>query len=179
MNFDWRKTIQAVAPTIASALGGPLAGQAVAAIGTALLGKTDATEDEIARAVLSATPEQLLELKKEDHDFALKLKELDVDLERVNQEDRASARKRQVDAGDHTPQILAYVYSTGFFALLLFQGWMAWESKEIPGSIQRTLDTSTGVLFAMILASKDFFLGSSAGSRIKDKLVNLRTGDGQ
>ena len=46
----WKEIIGTVAPTLATALGGPLAGVATQAISAALLGKADGSEDEIAAA---------------------------------------------------------------------------------------------------------------------------------
>ncbi len=171
MSWDWKETVRSVAPTIARALGGPLAGQAVAALGNALLGKPDATEDEVAAAVKAATPEQLLALKQEDHRFAEQMRKLDIDLEKIHAGDRDSARRRQAATGDKTPQVLAYLYTAGFFVLLAFLAWAAARGLEIPATIQRTLDTTLGVMFAMMLASKDYFFGSSSGSRRKDELI--------
>ncbi len=48
-----------VAPTIASALGGPLAGLAVKTLSSALLGTEQGSEQEVAAALSSATPDQL------------------------------------------------------------------------------------------------------------------------
>jgi len=73
--------VRTVAPSIASAVGGPLAGMATRAISDALLGKPDGTEQELAEAAAKATPEQLLALKQAEQDFAIKMRELDIDLE--------------------------------------------------------------------------------------------------
>ncbi len=54
--------VRTVAPSLASAVGGPLAGMAVRTISDALLGKPDGTEAELAEAAAKATPEQLLQL---------------------------------------------------------------------------------------------------------------------
>lgn len=58
--MDFLKTfgplIGQVAPSLATALGGPLAGMAVKALSTALFGHQDASEDEIAAAMATATP---------------------------------------------------------------------------------------------------------------------------
>ena len=60
MKFDSiKQIIGAVAPTMATALGGPLAGTAATAIANALGCKTD--EKSIGRALQQATPEQLTE----------------------------------------------------------------------------------------------------------------------
>src|SRR4051794_24989640 len=85
----------AVAPTIATAFGGPLAGQAVrwveGALGLPQLGDKEAA----AAAIANATPDQILALKKADQDFAVHLKALDIDLERIAAGDRDSARRMQ------------------------------------------------------------------------------------
>jgi hypothetical protein len=73
--------VRTVAPSIASAVGGPLAGMATRAISEALLGKPDGTEAELTEAAAKATPEQLLALKTAEQDFAVKMRELDIDLE--------------------------------------------------------------------------------------------------
>jgi hypothetical protein len=48
--------VRTVAPSIASAVGGPLAGMATPAISEALLGKPDGTEAELTEAAAKATP---------------------------------------------------------------------------------------------------------------------------
>ena len=88
--------VKTVAPSIATAVGGPLAGMATKMISEALLGKPDGTEDELLQAAKNATPEQLLALKKAEQDFAIKMRELDIDLERISNEDRNSARNREI-----------------------------------------------------------------------------------
>ena len=51
--------ITEIAPTIATALGGPLAGGATKLLSQALTGKEDATEKEMQQALSVATIEQL------------------------------------------------------------------------------------------------------------------------
>lgn len=48
MDFDWKATIGAVAPGIATAFGRPLASAAVNVIANKVLGKTDASERDVA-----------------------------------------------------------------------------------------------------------------------------------
>lgn len=168
---DWKSILGAVAPTIATSLGGPFAGMAVKALSSTLLGREDGSEAEVAAAIATASPDQLAAIKKVDADFAVRMKELDVDLERIAAGDRDSARKRQMATGDRTPQRLAYLYAAAFFAVLGFQCWMAYESKEIPTMIGKTLDMLLGVLTAMVLGSKEYFFGSSSSSAKKTEIM--------
>ena len=119
MAFDWKGLVRTVAPTIATALGGPVAGAATQAVSSALLGKPDGTEDEIMLAAAAAGPEVLQKLKEADNTFRIRMKELDIDLEKVAAGDRDSARGREIKAGDSwTPRLLAAVVIVA--AALLF-----------------------------------------------------------
>ena len=99
--------VGSVAPTIATALGGPVAGMAVKALSNALLGHADGTEDEINAALANPTADQLAALKKIDADFKVQMKSLDIDLERIAASDRDSARNYAIMTHDLTPRVLA------------------------------------------------------------------------
>lgn len=70
-----------------------------------------------------------------------------------------------------TARALAYIYTLIFFCVIAAQFAFAWREIEINEGIQRMLDITLGVLFAMVLASKDYFLGSSMGSARKTELI--------
>ena len=95
----------AVAPTLGSALGGPMGGMAGKMIADALGVEND--DKSISQAIANATPEQLAEIKRIESTFKVQMKELDIDLERIHSQDRDSARRRQAEMGDHIPSILA------------------------------------------------------------------------
>jgi hypothetical protein len=63
----------AVAPTLATALGGPLGGMAMKMVADKL-GLPDASPEALDAAVASATPEQLAEIKKVEADFKVQMK---------------------------------------------------------------------------------------------------------
>ena len=110
-----------VAPSLATALGGPLAGVAVKTLSSALFGHEDGTEEQISEAMASATPDQLAAIKKIDADFKVQMKSLDIDLERIAAGDRDSARQMQRETRDWLPKALAVFIVFGFFGILL---WM-------------------------------------------------------
>ena len=59
---DAKNTLGAVAPMLASAVGGPLAGAATTAIVNALGLAPDTTQEQAATAVVGATADQLIAL---------------------------------------------------------------------------------------------------------------------
>lgn len=121
-------------------------------------------------------PEKLVEYEQ----FKEKVK---VELAQISQVDRASARLREqamagVGMRDKVPPRLAYLTFAGFFTVLAAQGYMAFQGIHIVPEIQRTLDISLGVLFAMVLAVKDYYFGSSSGG---DQIIQLvaKNGNGK
>lgn len=176
--FDWKKAITTIAPALGAALPlppplGPLAAKFIA---EKVLGKADATEDDMVTALASGDPKTMLALKEADQAFALHMKELGIKEEQLHAEDRASARTREIATGDRTPQRLAYAILGGFFLVLVGQFWLAIQEFEINSAAQRTIDITTGVLFALVLAVKDYIYGSSAGSDRKTDLLHQANG---
>jgi len=159
--------VRTVAPSIASAVGGPLAGMATRAISEALLGKPDGSEQELTEAAARATPEQLLALKQAEQDFAVKMRELDIDLERIANEDRSSARNREVVTRDWTPRVLAGLVTGGYFGVLFYMlrnGLPQHGGSEAMLVMLGTLGTAWGGIMA-------YYFGSSAGSKAKDEAM--------
>lgn len=167
--IDWKKIVGSVAPVLATALGGPLAGVATKAVAAAVLGKPEAKESDIAAALAGATPEQLAALKKADQDFAVRMRELDIDLDRLAADDRDSARRREVDARDSwTPRLLALLVTAGFFSVL---GWMLVHGKPVDGGDALLIMLgSLGTAWASVVA---YYFGSSAGSQRKTDLLGV------
>jgi len=118
MNDSVKKLLSAIAPTVGTALGGPFGGMVAGKLSEALTGTPNATPDELEQVMRTATPEQLHAIKKVETDLKVQLKELDVDLERVHQQDRDSARNRQIALKDKTPTILALSTLLGFFGYI-------------------------------------------------------------
>ena len=115
MNFGALKgVISAVAPTLGTALAGPLGGTAAQAISAVLGCKTDAKA--ISTAMQNATPEQLAEIKKAELDFQAQMKQMDVDIFALETADVQDARKAH--KGDWTPRVFGLLALIGFLAYI-------------------------------------------------------------
>lgn len=158
--------LQTVAPTIATALGGPLAGVAVKTLSSALLGHEDGTEEDVHSALQNASPEQLAAVKKIDADFKIRMKELDIDLERISAADRDSARKMQTSTNDWVPRMLAFLITIGFFGILT---WMLLHGMPQTGT--EALLMMLGALGTAWTGVINFYYGSSAGSKEKNAIL--------
>jgi hypothetical protein len=156
-----------LAPTIATAIGGPVAGMAVKALAGALGLSQDASSDDVQTALMNATPEQLAAVKKIDADFKVQMKELDIDLERIAAGDRDSARNMQMQTNDWIPRAMAIMVTFGFFGILT---WLL--TKGVPPTGSETLIYMLGALGTAWTGIVQFYFGSSAGSKAKtDALV--------
>ncbi|CAB4131083.1 hypothetical protein UFOVP122_53 [uncultured Caudovirales phage] len=158
-----------IAPTIATALGGPLAGMAVKTLSNVLLGHENGTEDDVQAALASASPDQLAVLKKIDADFKAHMKELDIDLERIAAGDRDSARKMQTETKDWVPKLLAIVITLGFFGILV---WMLVQGMPQTGT--EALLMMLGALGTAWTGVVNFYYGSSAGSKQKTDALTAK-----
>jgi hypothetical protein len=163
---DVLNIVGAVAPSIATALGGPLAGVAVRSICGAFGLPEDTPASAVSAAVVGATPDQLLALKQADNAFAAQMKQLDVDFAKLSQADVASARQREVAVHDSTPAVLAYALTLGFFGLLclmIFHG--------LPSENAGALNILLGALGTGWIQSIAYYFGSTYGSKTKDAML--------
>lgn len=169
MKLDWRSIVGTVAPTLATALGGPLAGVAVKAIAAGLGKSPEAKADAVEQAVLEADPATLLKLKEIEVQFEKDLQAAGIRLEEIAAEDRANARAREMGLKDHTPAILSFVITIGFFGTL---GWMLVNGKPATGG--DALLVMLGALGGAWGAIVSYYFGSSAGSKIKTEALARR-----
>jgi hypothetical protein len=158
--------LQTVAPTVALAVGGPFGPLASAAI-SAALGTPKGDDKAAEAALLTATPDQLLALTKENDSFKAQMKQFGIEEQKLVYDDVANARAREVALKDNTPSVLVYLTTTGFFASLL-------------GAFLVTIpDSSKGIVFSMIgslgtvwITQMGFYFGSSMGSASKTDVIN-------
>jgi len=162
-----KRAIAGAAPKLAHALGGPLAGAAVGALSKAIFGTEDVSEGDLEAALVSATPEQLLAIKRADQEFQIALREAAVEEERIHAGDRDSARRRQQLMDDWTPSILGALIISGFFCVL---GAML--ARAIPAGAETEFSIMLGALATMTAAVVNYFFGSSAGSKEKTRMMN-------
>ena len=181
MSFDWKATLATVAPTIATALGGPVAGIAANVALKALNlepSGNPVADNETLSNVLSAgvgDPELLSKLRKAEADFKIELKRLDVDLERIHAGDRADARGLAKAKGLHVQAVLSAVFVVGYFGIfaLLLQQFFGDNPVVLSKEALTIISLLLGVMTAAVKDIMQFWFGSSAGS--KEKTIAMGT----
>ena len=163
-----KRILAGIAPQLAHALGGPLAGNAVERISEAILGKTEADEAAIDAAINHLTPEQIHALKRADLEFHRMLENTTIETAKIAAADRANARSHQQIMQDWTPSAIGALIILGFFIVL---GAMV--ARRLPEGAETEFSIMLGALATMTAAVVNYFFGSSAGSKEKTKLMSL------
>lgn len=156
-----------VAPGIATALGGPLAGMAVQALASALLPGVEApSAKQLAAAVNGLPPDQLVRLRQIEAEFAVAMKNADVELDRIAAGDTANARDREKSVRDWAPSVLGFAVITGFMG-----GLFIMSRYDLPVSNKDYLLVALGYLGASFQNVIGYYFGSSAGSKQKSDIL--------
>lgn len=158
--------LRVAAPTVATALGGPLAGLAVKFVADKL-GVPPEDEEAIVRAVQGVTPEQIVQLKQMDVEFQKFLRQNQIDLEKIAAEDRASARNLLVQTKSMVPAILSIGVTIGYFGILI----MMLRGELHVGDSQALL-IMLGALGSAWGAIMQYWFGTSASSASKDATIH-------
>lgn len=168
MKVDWKNILRVAAPTLATALGGPLAGFAVKALSQAILGTPDGAEADIAAAVASGNPDILLKLKEADQAFAVRMRELDIDVDKIDAGDRDSARKREATVGGYANPFLAGVIVASFMGMVAF---VLIRGLKVPPDQAALIGTLIGYVSAKADQVVSYYFGSSSGSAHKNVMM--------
>jgi len=173
MSFSWKSLIASVAPVLGTALGGPFGGMATSAALKALgvTPEEGKEETQLARAMQNATPEDLLKIKQCDQQFQKDMKALDVDIAKLDGQDRASARDMATKAGALPQIILSSIYTVAYsfvmYAFMTGQVHVADSQQVLFGSL-------IGILTAAQVQILNFWFGSSHGSQKKTDLMVVK-----
>ena len=166
-------TLLGIAPALANAVlpgvGGVVAGCAIKAISGALGLDADPADGKAVQRLSDALsaglgPEQLAALKQADQEFEIQLKELDVDVTRIHQADRDSARAMQVRTRSWTAPALAALTMVAFIAAIAGVFYLAVDDQPLDATVATLVGAVVGYASAKADQVISFFFGSSEGA---------------
>ena len=161
--MDWLKSI---APTIFTALGGPLGGLAYEAVSKVMGVSQDDAKTMLESGKLNA--DQIASIQQAEIALKAKAQELNLDFEQLAVQDRASARQMESVTHSWIPPFLAIGITAGFFGILYaLMSDRVTKSDELMIMLGSLSTAWTGVIA--------FYFGSSAGSQRKDELIHNST----
>ena len=162
--------LKSIAPTVASALLGPLGGVAISALGS-VLGVSEPTQQKIASAISDGklTPEQVsalreLELKYKNDEAERGFRYADLEFK-----DRDSARRANVDGGVQRHMfwmsVLLLLVTLGCEVWVLFNGY---PDDKIP---EMVVGRILGLMDAVCMMVLTYWYGTTNGSLAKTNLL--------
>ena len=162
--------LKSIAPTVASALLGPLGGVAISALGS-VLGVSEPTQQKIASAISDGklTPEQVsalreLELKYKNDEAERGFRYADLEFK-----DRDSARRANVDGGVQRHMfwmsVLLLLVTLGCEVWVLFNGY---PDDKIP---EMVVGRILGLMDAVCMMVLTYWYGTTNGSIAKTNLL--------
>ena len=147
-----KSVVGTVAPTLGTALGGPMGGMAAKMIAD-VLGVPNNSKS-IEKAMAEATPEQMLELKKVEQDFEVKMKELEVDVFALETADIQDARGKF--SKDWTARIIGVLVVGGFMGYIFLVTLQPPEQNS-----EALINLVLGYLGGLASAIISFYFGAS------------------
>ena len=170
MDDTLKSFLSGIAPTIASALLGPLGGVAVAGL-TKVLGIDGGTVADVTKAISDGrvTPEQVAEIRKLELQYQADEKERGFRYSELEFKDRDSARQMQMTTNSSTPTVLTYMVTVGFFAIL---GLMLYDETVVNSPPLLIMLGSLGTAWTGCIS---YWFGTTSSSIAKTSLLAAST----
>ncbi len=165
---DWKNLFKSVAPTIGTALLGPVGGAAAAFLADRL-GIESKTVEAVTEVLNSGklTPEQIENVKLAEIDFQKFLETNKIDLAKINVDNTKDARSMQIATRSVMPATMSVIISVGFFSILGYMLADEYKSSE-------PLLVMLGSLGTAWVAVVNYWFGSSHGSSVKTEVMSQK-----
>lgn len=166
--------LEKIAPTIATALLGPLGGVAVAGL-TKILGIDGGTVQDVTKVISDGriTPEQIAEIKKLELQFQQDEKERGFRYAELAFKDRDSARKYNTEGGIQGRMfwlsVILLCVTLGCEVAVLFYGY---PDDNIP---EMVVGRILGLMDAVCMLVLSYYYGTTSGSMAKTNLLAAST----
>ena len=151
--------LKSLAPTIASAAGGPMAGMAVKMAAKKLGLPDTATANEI-EDLIERDRDKAVMVREADKDFKNRIREMEIDLEsfKTEVEDRKDARENF--ATDWTPKVFSVLTLLLYGAFVMIVTLMPHDQND-----ETIISLVLGQLSGILGTAAAFFYGGSSGKK--------------
>ena len=159
--MGWKNTLSSIAPTLATALGGPFAGAATKFLAGKFLGDENASEVDLDQFISTANPETLLAVKNSDNEFKLSMEKMGVDVFKIEADDKKDARV------NHKHSYMPAVLSIGLSLVVAGIVYMLFYLSPPDGS-RDVLFMLLGVVIKEWGGAMQYWFGTTRSSANKD-----------
>ena len=151
-----KNLLGAVAPPLATSLGGPMGGMAAKIISETL--GVPNNKKSIEQAMQNASPEELAKIKKAELEFEAEMKKLDVDVFALEAQEKQDARKHF--SKDWTARIIGIATIGGFLGYIFLVTLQPPEQNS-----EALINLVLGYLGGLASAIISFYFGASNSSK--------------
>jgi len=159
--MSWKETLASIAPTLATAFGGPLAGAATKFLAGKFLGDENASLADVENFISTASPDQLLKIKEADNEFKIAMAKIGVDVFKIEADDKKDARL------NHKHSYMPATLSIALSAIVMGILYMLFYSEPPEGS-RDVLFMLLGVVIKEWGGSMQYWFGTTRSSANKD-----------
>ena len=159
--MSWKDTLAAIAPTLATAFGGPFAGAATKFLAGKFLGDENASESDLQLFIEQASPEKLAEIKNADNEFKLKMEKMGVDVFALEVADKQNARMENKHS--RMPAVLSVGLTLAVAGIVYMLFYL-----EPPKGSRDVLFMLLGVVIKEWGGAMQFWFGTTRSSANKD-----------
>ena len=159
--MGWKETLASIAPTLATAIGGPFAGAATKFLAGKFLGDENADQADLEQFISTANPEQLLLIKESDNEFKLSMAKMGVDVFEIEANDKKNARV------EHKHSFMPAVLSVSLSLIVAGIVYMLFYLSPPEGS-RDVLFMLLGVVVKEWGGAMQFWFGTTRSSANKD-----------
>lgn len=172
--MDWKSVLGKLAPTVANAIGGPLAGSVVSAIGE-IFGISEPTQDKIKAAIEQGqmTGQQLADLRTLEMKLQAEERERGFRYSELEFKDKADARAR--DAGFQASGKHNYrADAMAFLAVLVIIGlvYAVWSTPDINEYVKGIVTFLLGRFTGYLDNIYNFEFGTTRSSQDKNSTID-------
>ena len=160
--------LESIAPTLATAFGGPLAGMAVEVCSKALGVEPSEVQNVISSGKMTA--DQIASLQQAELALKARAQEMGLDFEKIAVADRTSARQMQISTHSFVPPLLSVMIVVAWSLIQYFL-----LTHVIDPSMRELIARVLGTLDGALMLVLSFYFGSSAGSQAKDTMLHNST----
>lgn len=164
--MSWKTTLAAIAPTLATAIGGPFAGAATKFLAKEFLGDENASEQEIGDFIASANPETLAAIKEADNRFKLAMEKNGIDVFKIEADDKKNARKE--NKLSNMPALLSILLTLFAIAIVIILFYL-----EPPEGARNVLYMMLGVVIKEWSNAMHYWFGTTRSSSEKNQKMGI------
>lgn len=159
--MNWKETLATIAPVLATAFGGPLAGTATKFFAGKFLGDKNASLADVESFILNASPKQLFAIKESENEFKVAMANIGVDVFKIEANDKKNARAEHKHS--YMPAVLSIALSLVVAGILYMLFYL-----EPPEGSRDVLFMLLGVVIKEWGGSMQYWFGTTRSSANKD-----------